>query len=90
MSKVLPVLMLLRVQHSIKSGQFLSLDRGSIDLTEDALESGKVWPCTFSFTLAFIMTSTCDHRHRRTSCVHLEDNCVTTSIFAMPWAFLKG
>ena len=66
-SNMLPSLMFLRVPHSIKSAQFLSLDRGTIDLTEDALESGQVLPCTFCFRLAFMTTRTCDHRQRRTS-----------------------
>ena len=67
LSNVLPLLMFLRVQHSIKSGQFLSLDRGTIDLTENAFEGGKVWPCTFCFRLAFMLTRMCGHRQRRTS-----------------------
>ena len=49
-------------QHSTKSGQFLSLDRGTIDLTEDASGSVKVWPCTFCFRLAFVTTGLCDHK----------------------------
>ena len=55
-SSVLTLLMFLRVEYSSKFRAVSVTGKGyTIDLTVDAFESGKVWPCTFCSRLAIML-----------------------------------